>query len=118
MQGRICAYCLTERPLDVEHFRPKGAIDGDDAHPGYWWLAYEAENYLLACTACNRDRKGTRFPLATGAVRVTYETRHTLASERRILLDPGEDEVENFFELTDNPTCRILLAQALDPIGE
>jgi 5-methylcytosine-specific restriction endonuclease McrA len=54
MQGRICAYCLVERPLDVEHFRPK-------SH--YWWLAYEPANLLLGCTACNRDRKVNQFPL-------------------------------------------------------
>ena len=113
MQGRICAYCLTERPLDMEHFRPKGAIEGDDSHPGYWWLAYDAANYVLACTACNRDRKGTRFPLRAGAVRATYDTRHTLAAEQRILLDPVDDEVEVCFALDDDPTCPILPAPEL-----
>lgn len=105
MQGRICAYCLTERPLDVEHFRPKA---------GYWWLAYDATNYVLACTACNRDRKGTQFPLQPGSVRVTYDTRDTLAREERVLLDPVNDDVEAYFALDDDPTCPILPSPQLD----
>lgn len=105
MQGRICAYCLTERPLDVDHFRPKGT---------YWWLAYEPDNYLLGCTACNRDRKGTSFPLRAGAVRVTYETRRKLGDEQRLLLNPAEDDVERLFSLGDDPTCPILPTAELD----
>ncbi len=107
MQGRVCAYCLTERPLDLEHFRPK---------TGYWWLAYEAENYLLGCTACNRDRKGTQFPLRTGAIRVTYDTRHTLPAEQRILLDPVADDVESCFALSNDASCQILPASHLAPV--
>jgi uncharacterized protein (TIGR02646 family) len=108
MQGRICAYCLAERPLDVEHFRPKA---------GYWWLAYDVTNYVLACTACNRDRKGTQFPLRTGATRITYDNRGTIAAEARVLLDPVDDDVESYFALEDDPTCPILPAPELDAAG-
>src|ERR1700690_2130973 len=67
MQGRICAYCgMSTNGLDVEHFRPKGSIRNDQAHKGYWWLAYEVSNYLLGCTVCNRNRKKTSFPLLLG----------------------------------------------------
>ena len=100
MQGRICAYCgMSTNGLDVDHFRPKGAIEDDEAHGGYWWLAYECSNYFLGCTVCNRSRKKTRFPLVPGAVRCTYETRDALAAERRILLDPAEDPVEEWLTI-------------------
>jgi hypothetical protein len=90
-----CAYCETkiggvDQPGDVEHFRPKGRIideagkpvmiknsQGKDVpHPGYYWLAYDWKNLLLACKTCNspvRDEqsgitrgKWDRFPLSPG----------------------------------------------------
>jgi hypothetical protein len=55
-----CAYCegkiTSTGPIDVEHFRPKGKIDGDADHPGYWWLATEWTNLLASCIDCNRGR--------------------------------------------------------------
>ncbi|MBG7614641.1 endonuclease [Brevundimonas sp. BAL450] len=55
-----CAYCESRYditgPVDIEHFRPKGAVEGDDAHPGYWWLAGDWENLLPSCLDCNRRR--------------------------------------------------------------
>ena len=116
MQAHICAYCgLEERTLDVEHFRPKGAIHGEPDSTGYWWLAYESSNYFFGCPACNQKRKGTRFPV--GGVRVTYTGRHQLPQEPRTLLDPVEDStVEDSFHLAWNdPTCEILPSPALTP---
>ena len=56
-----CAYCETfyaaVHPMDVEHFRPKGAVAEDEAHPGYWWLAMKWDNLLPSCIDCNRMRK-------------------------------------------------------------
>lgn len=55
-----CAYCETHHgaggPVDIEHFRPKGGVLEDDAHPGYWWLAMAWENLLYSCLDCNRMR--------------------------------------------------------------
>jgi uncharacterized protein (TIGR02646 family) len=87
-----CAYCetiiATNQPGDVEHFRPKGRVIGNDFrplrcdcpehgeidHPGYYWLAYDWDNLLPACIDCNRYRrhgkleegagKADRFPVA------------------------------------------------------
>lgn len=100
MQGRICAYCdIATNGLDVEHFRPKGAIQEDQAHAGYWWLAYESFNYFLGCTNCNRTRKKASFPLLPMAARCTYETRGTLSLEARLLLDPANDPVEEWLTI-------------------
>src|SRR5574341_1145443 len=62
-----CAYCETliaeNHPGDIEHFRPKGRVtdsmgrqlmvqdeNGEEyPHPGYYWLAYDWKNLLLAC---------------------------------------------------------------------
>ena len=66
-----CAYCESQisadQPGDVEHFRPKGRVMGEDGkpvliklgnkevpHPGYYWLAYDWRNLLPACARCNR----------------------------------------------------------------
>jgi hypothetical protein len=56
-----CAYCETfypaSAPVDIEHYRPKGAVSEDSMHPGYWWLGMSWENLLPSCIDCNRKRK-------------------------------------------------------------
>ncbi len=55
-----CAYCegryAAVQPMDVEHYRPKGAVYGEKSHPGYWWLAADWNNLLPSCIDCNRMR--------------------------------------------------------------
>ncbi|MEF9674035.1 hypothetical protein QNM99_25505 [Pseudomonas sp. PCH446] len=43
--------------MDVEHYRPKGAVSEDASHPGYWWVAMDWDNLLPSCIDCNRKRK-------------------------------------------------------------
>jgi uncharacterized protein (TIGR02646 family) len=131
MQGRICAYCgVSTNGLDVEHFRPKGSIEEDETHGGYWWLAYECSNYFLGCTVCNRARKKASFPLLPDATRCTYSTRTAIASERRVLLDPAEDPIEEWLtiqpqdltgKLVPNPDLdedqRFRVQKAIDLLG-
>ncbi len=101
LQGHKCGFC--ERRLersdygsvehDVEHFRPKGRVDGwpttaiqrdrearvlatdgvtdvtatasADADPGgYFLLAHDPENYLISCKTCNSILKRAWFPVA------------------------------------------------------
>lgn len=56
-----CAYC--ESPYsavsarNIEHYRPKGGIDENPKHTGYWWLASDWRNLLPSCIACNQRRK-------------------------------------------------------------
>lgn len=105
-QGK-CAYC--ETPLgvagswDVEHYRPKGRVDGAAGHPGYYWLAYEWTNLLPSCEFCNQrlTDPGTfeepiagpsagkldQFPLQDETQRCWSES-DPLERERPLLLDP------------------------------
>lgn len=61
-----CAFCETDPSagvtMQVEHYRPKAKITEDKTHGGYYWLAYQWSNLLLACPACN-NKKRNRFPI-------------------------------------------------------
>lgn len=56
-----CWYCesIDHRSDNaVDHFRPKGNVkDVDPPHDGYWWLAFDVNNYRFSCTYCNSIRK-------------------------------------------------------------
>lgn len=60
-----CAYCesfyFSTAPVDTEHFRPKGRLQEDAEHGGYWWLAATWDNLLPSCIHCNR-RSGQITP--------------------------------------------------------
>jgi hypothetical protein len=108
-----CAYCESyysdTQPLDVEHWRPKGAVDpepyeGSEALPGYYWLAADWDNLLPSCIDCNRSRnqreepegkvrllgKANRFPIEQGSKRA--RSPQELQDERPLLLNPCEEE--------------------------
>lgn len=59
-QGK-CAYCESiinaVGAREVEHYRPKGGIEGVAGHPGYWWLAHTWDNLLPACIDCNKSKR-------------------------------------------------------------
>ena len=61
-----CAYCEAKTghgaAFQVEHYRPIDTLKDVDDHPGYYWLAYEWSNLLLACPKCNRS-KSNAFPI-------------------------------------------------------
>lgn len=109
-----CAYCeslyASQAPVDVEHYRPKGRVKDEHAHPGYWWLASEWTNLLPSCLDCNRRRKQA-VPTISADLSVLYAgmmtgkqdsfpvlgTRATgepddLVGERALLLDPTRDD--------------------------
>jgi hypothetical protein len=105
-----CWYCEAAIDRDfgaVDHFRPKGAVTGDKAHLGYWWLAYEPNNYRFSCTTCNSPKdkqgKGNWFPLLGNSTRVREpdDTNH----EYPVLLDPllSEDAAMVSFDANGRP---------------
>ena len=113
-----CAYCETDTsagaPFQVEHFRPKAKTEGDIAHKGYYWLAYEWSNLTLGCSICNR-KKGIHFPILgtrileplldiDGLPTSEYLNLNSaiLLGEQPLLLNPEIDEVEKHFYFSPN----------------
>ena len=108
-----CAYCeshgMAGFPWDVEHYRPKGRVAEDAAHPGYYWLAYTWTNLYPSCVFCNQSRKDKptfddqttgeaagkvdQFPLEPPGSRVSNPLGD-LTTEGRLLLDPCHDQPE------------------------
>ena len=100
------------RPVahDIEHFRPKGAVDGwptqeirkerniayrfktSAAWPqGYYLPAFRPENYLTACKVCNSVLKRSFFPIAGTRGRQSDDPR-ALAAEKPFLIYPLGDQ--------------------------
>ncbi len=107
-----CAYCESKIGInadwDVEHYRPKGKVAENSAHPGYYWLAYTWSNLLPSCAFCNQRRhdrasltegagpaagKLDQFPLEIEQNRCMYHDGD-LSIERPLLLNPCVDEPE------------------------
>lgn len=89
---------------DIDHFRPKNEarnLDGK-VREGYWWLAYDWENYRFASIYSNRRRqdkfdkakepggKWAYFPLFNGSP--VAKTKSRLEDEDIILLDPADED--------------------------
>jgi uncharacterized protein (TIGR02646 family) len=72
---------------DVDHFRPKGKVDENSDHPGYWWLAFDYKNYRFSCKVSNTSGKREHFPLEEGCTHVTA-CDGDLDTEIFLLLDP------------------------------
>ncbi len=96
-----CWYSESKNPTadkNVDHFRPKGAVDGDPAHEGYWWMAYDWKNYRYVSQWCNQRRndknnltsggKGDRFPVSPGKFRARLEGDNANLEEP-LLIDPA-----------------------------
>jgi uncharacterized protein (TIGR02646 family) len=85
-----CAYCefmyIGGMPVDIEHFRPKGAVivGGKMRKPGYYWLAAKWENLLPSCIDCNRKRDQE---LQDGTVRT--------GRQGQLLSGTGREEARN-----------------------
>jgi uncharacterized protein (TIGR02646 family) len=106
-----CAYCEAVCKHvgygDVEHYRPKAKVTEDDTHPGYYWLAYDRENYLPSCQICNQYVKKSHFPIAPGGVRA-QQPGDSLEDEQALLLNPSVHDYEQHLEFvpsdeTENP---------------
>ncbi len=115
LQCNKCVFCErqfeNERygkiEFDVEHFRPKSSVKAwpdATAHPalaygydtgpasvsGYYWLAYDLENYAASCKACNSALKSNYFPVgdARGQAAVGFKA---LLKEKPFLCYPLGD---------------------------
>ena len=79
--------------LDVEHFRPKNfvakSLDSSERE-GYWWQAYEWDNFRICGNVGNR-KKGNFFPLKAGSVAATSATKN-IDDEIYYILDPCDED--------------------------
>ena len=127
-----CAYCESSyapvTPVDIEHFRPKGAIAIDTgggrckrSKPGYYWLAADWDNLLASCPDCNRARthafpddavtevrgKENKFPLADESRRGRRPGEEaTLELDQPLLLHPCRDQPERHLEFDPTGVVR------------
>lgn len=120
-----CAYCESKISAiysgDIEHFRPKGRIQGiTPSKPAYFWLAAEWDNLLFSCPFCNQTNtheitaggktkevvlgKLDQFPLISERCRLNhlhglnyflnnpaYQICFDLEESERLLLNPCKD---------------------------
>lgn len=113
-----CWYCEAEdirSDNPVDHFRPKNKVEDDTTHEGYWWLAFDWENYRCACTYCNSRRvtaesdggKACRFPIVDSTTRA-YSPECTLHDEQVDFLDPfdSDDWKLLWFDLDGKPEAK------------
>lgn len=98
-QFKKCCYCEKQlelkREVDVDHFRPKTKVTENAEHPGYWWLAYDWDNYLYSCKQCNSDHKINHFPVANEENRISVEGENT-DEEQALLINPYFEDPSNF----------------------
>ncbi len=92
-----CAYCEADTrvvgPGDVEHYRPKARVEEEEDHLGYYWLAYEVDNYLPCCRECNAARgKRNHFPLADPKKRASSPIAN-LGDELPLLFNPLHHDI-------------------------
>lgn len=96
-----CWYSESKNPgsdKDVDHFRPKGSVAEDPTHEGYWWLAFDWQNYRYSCQWCNQRRVDTQhntdggkldhFPIREGSFRAKTEADDYEDEDDIDLLDP------------------------------
>jgi hypothetical protein len=77
----------------VEHFRPKSCARDEDwklCHGGYWWLAFEIDNYRLSKPMPNVV-KGTYFPLKKRK-RAAEDPNDSIDDEDALFIDPVDNE--------------------------
>lgn len=109
LQFNKCVFCETKLErgrheriaFDLEHFRPKSSVETwpkAGVHPvtygfptgsagaGYFWLAYDLQNYAAACKACNTNLKLNYFPVA--GKRAAYPAATDLIAEQAFLCYP------------------------------
>ena len=94
LQHDKCCYCerrVAPSEGRIDHFRPRGAVrqskdDNNREHPGYYWLAYQWDNLVLACGTCNL-KKSDYFPLENPGQRARSHL-DPIDQESPLLLNP------------------------------
>lgn len=108
-QHNKCCYCENKTsPGRIDHFRPKGRVRqykaGEEIHPGYYWLAYEWDNLVLACEDCN-NKKSDYFPLKEPEQRARNHLE-PIGRESPLLLNPYVDPDPSRHITFEGSACR------------
>lgn len=102
-----CAFCETDTliasPGDVEHFRPKARVEGEEEHRGYYWLAYRLENYLPSCGNCNTSGKANYFPVSGKRALSPDDDLRVESPDLLNPLDPDEEEPSEHLKFVAEP---------------
>ncbi len=91
----------------VDHYRPKGQVtDIGRTMPesGYWWLAFNWQNYRI-CGQLINVKKSDVFPLLEGH-RATHDSPGSLRLEAPALIDPTTDDARLISFEMDEDGCR------------
>ena len=117
--GKKCWYTEAETvgaPLAIDHYRP--VCD-------YWWLAFDAANYRVACSFANSRQhnplhgcaggKGDEFPLIGSGPRA--RGRNSLRRETPVILDPCDEADCNLVAFQADGRPVLNPAYAADPIA-
>lgn len=94
----------TYNHLHVDHFRPKKIALGIDRkdHGGYWWLAFQWQNYRV-CGGAGNVRKKDKFPVRSNKAN---DNTSNLDDEAIYFLDPTSEE--DTFKITFNSNGEIM----------
>ncbi len=106
LQQNRCVYCdrfianseVGSVEHDLEHYRPKGRVTEEDGSytRGYYWLAYDLENFSVACKTCNQGLKKDSFPIAGTRGTVPTAISSLNQTELPLLLFPLVDNPDEF----------------------
>ncbi|RKN79784.1 HNH endonuclease family protein [Ulvibacterium marinum] len=145
-QHQKCGYCEIQVSAhgDVEHYRPKSELqelvaEGTElansrklkgrkipaiTEKGYWWLAYEWENYLLSCAICNQKYKSALFPIAPkrkarnhGVFKAEDPKKTDVRKEKPLLINPFEKDLDPY-EHFEFLRSGVIKARNNDPRGK
>jgi len=97
---------------DTDHYRPKDKTK-------YPFLECCYQNYMIMCTACNREYKKTEFPLYDG---FKAKNIKDIAKEKPLLINPTHNNIFELFELnfiiSDKTNRKILIIQAKENLSD
>ncbi|HXQ72770.1 MAG TPA: hypothetical protein VN844_19890 [Pyrinomonadaceae bacterium] len=91
--------------IHVDHYRPKGRVkdlEGKECD-GYWWLAFEWDNYRI-CGQLLNVKKRDVFPILEGA-RANSADVVSLQLEAPVLVDPVTDQARLITYERDEDGC-------------
>lgn len=104
--------------IHVDHYRPKGRAKdlGGNECEGYWWLAFDWENYRI-CGQLINVKKLDLFPIIEGA-RANANDPVSLELEAPLLIDPTTLQSRLISYEKDEDGCIAVPASAINDVDK